>query len=520
MKNQYDVIVIGAGNGGLAAAAECAQAGLKTLLLEKHNVPGGSASSFVRGRFEFEPSLHELTGTGTPENPGNIIQTFKELDASAEFVDHASTYRQIVPAAEDDPEGFVNADGVRVEVDADMPVGFEAFSRKLDSIVPGSYESAMKVFRLSTLMYQAFDELGSGKVNPVRLIKKYGDVLKMASHTVKQCLDELGMPEKAQGIFTAYWCYLGAPPQRFDLCYYMAMMHGYVERGAAMPLLRSHGMSCAVEKSIRDHGGEIRYNSEVTKVLMENGKPCGVVVNGKTELYADNFICNVHPNFAMADLFRPEEIPADACRKINGRAVAATLYTVYLGMNRTKEQLGFRDYSVFIAPSDDSDRQFEAAQGRMNPDYVIINCMNEAIPDCSPEGTSILFLTGITYGDVMQGVRPEDYKKLKTKIADEMITRCEKTLGISIKPYIEEIEIALPPTFSRYLNTPNGSPYGYQLDMWDSFLPRTIQYAKDQPFDNFLFCGASQERGDGYGSAYYTGQKAAGVVIKKLKEGK
>ena len=47
MKN-YDVIVIGAGNGGRAAAANCAKAGLSTLLLERHNIPGGSASSFVR----------------------------------------------------------------------------------------------------------------------------------------------------------------------------------------------------------------------------------------------------------------------------------------------------------------------------------------------------------------------------------------------------------------------------------------------------------------------------------------
>ena len=60
----YDVVVIGAGNGGLAAAANCAKAGLSVLLLERHNIPGGSASSFVRGRFEFEPSLHELAGIG------------------------------------------------------------------------------------------------------------------------------------------------------------------------------------------------------------------------------------------------------------------------------------------------------------------------------------------------------------------------------------------------------------------------------------------------------------------------
>ena len=41
MDQQFDVIVVGAGNGGLAAAANTAKAGCKTLLLEKHNLPGG-----------------------------------------------------------------------------------------------------------------------------------------------------------------------------------------------------------------------------------------------------------------------------------------------------------------------------------------------------------------------------------------------------------------------------------------------------------------------------------------------
>ncbi|MBR0112878.1 MAG: NAD(P)/FAD-dependent oxidoreductase, partial [Clostridia bacterium] len=108
----------------------------------------------------------------------------------------------------------------------------------------------------------------------------------------------------------------------------------------------------------------------------------------------------------------------------------------------------------------------------------------------------------------------------KTKVAKDMIETCEKALNISITPYIEEIEIALPPTFSRYLNTPMGTPYGYMLEMWDSLIPRTIQYMQDQPFDNFLFCGASQERGDGYGCAYHTGEKAAKLTIKALREGK
>ena len=51
MDRHYDVIVAGGGNGGLVAAATTAKAGLKTLLVEKHNIPGGSASSFRRGLF-------------------------------------------------------------------------------------------------------------------------------------------------------------------------------------------------------------------------------------------------------------------------------------------------------------------------------------------------------------------------------------------------------------------------------------------------------------------------------------
>lgn len=60
MVKKYDAVVIGAGNGGLTAAARLAKEGKRVALLEQHNMPGGFATSFVRGRFEFEPSLHEL----------------------------------------------------------------------------------------------------------------------------------------------------------------------------------------------------------------------------------------------------------------------------------------------------------------------------------------------------------------------------------------------------------------------------------------------------------------------------
>ena len=517
MKN-YDVIVIGAGNGGLAAAATCAKAGLSTLLLERHNIPGGSASSFVRGRFEFEPSLHELAGIGTEEEPGDIESFFNRINGDVEWCKHDSTFRLIVPAKEGDEDAFVNEDGVLVTVDARMPVGFENFARKLEELVPGSYESCMKAFDLSVRMFKAFECLDDPKKIPGSL-KDVPDIMRMVSHTMNEGLDALGMPKKAQDIFSTYWCYMGSPGSQFDFLYYMCVLHSYVKNGTGIPKLRSHEMSLAVDASIRENGGDIWYNSEVTKVIMKDGKPAGVVINGETEVYGKYFICNSSPNVVWTDLFEKEEVPEKQVKMLNSRKIACTLTTVYLGMNKTKEELGITDYSVFIAPDSDSDKQYEAAQNYFSG-YCIINCLNEIIPDCTPAGTSQLFLTTMTFGDVMKDVKPQDYKKFKTKVAKDMIETCEKALNISITPYIEEIEIALPPTFARYLNTPLGTPYGFMLEKWDSMLPRTIQYIGDQPFDNFYFCGATQERGDGYGCAYYTGEKAGGIVVKKMKEGK
>ncbi len=522
MSKNYDVIVIGAGNGGLAAAAKCAKAGLSTLLLERHNIPGGSASSFVRGRFEFEPSLHELSGIGTPEEPGMIEVFFNSLGADVDWVKENSTFRLIVPAKEGDTDTFLNETGVEVTVDVRMPVGFQNFSRKLDELVPGSYQSSMAAFDLAERFYKAVEGMDGDTLTPAsigNLVKNLPDVMRMTSHTLQEALDALGMPKKAQGIFSTYWSYMGSPASRFDFLYYMAMLHGYIKNGAGMPRLRSHAMSLAIDKVIRDNGGDIWYNSEVTKVIMKNGKPAGVVINGEKEVYGKRFICNAAPNFVWNDLFEQKDIPPRQLKMSNARQIAAALTTVYLGINIPKEKLGMHDYSVFVAPDINSDEQYKTCMD-FGGGYCIINCMNTAIPDFSPEGTCALFLTSMTFGDVMKNVRPQDYKKFKTKVATDMIETCERALGIEIKPYIEEIEIALPPTFSRYLNTPQGTPYGYMRDMWDSMIPRTVQYIKDQPFDNFLFCGATQERGDGYGCAYHTGEKAASLTIKALKEGK
>jgi len=52
--DEYDVILIGAGMGGLVCSNHLAKQGRKVLLIEKHMIPGGYLTGFYRKGFYFE----------------------------------------------------------------------------------------------------------------------------------------------------------------------------------------------------------------------------------------------------------------------------------------------------------------------------------------------------------------------------------------------------------------------------------------------------------------------------------
>lgn len=505
MKKQYDVVVVGAGNGGLAAGGITAKNGLSTLVLERHNIPGGSATSFRRGRFEFETSLHELAEIGPNPFEGTVRQLFDELGASdIDWCFEENAFRVVLPGE----DGF----------DAVLPTGQEAFIREMERQVPGCEESVRAVFQLGQHAMEALEYLGQGNPDMEVLASKYADFMRMAAYSTKEVLDALEMPKKAQDILVTYWCYLGAPADQLDFLYYVLMLILYVELRPAMPSMRSHEMSLALEKAILEHGGEVWYNSEVEKILVRDGKAYGVVVDGR-EIHADHIICNSHMSNALSSMIDSKEIPESMLKLANARDLALSFVTVYLGMNRSCEELGIRDYSNFIIPCADSREQYERCCSIEDSKYAIMNCLNTVIPDSSPEGTCTLFFTTMYYGDVWKDVKPEEYKKLKIKIAGEVIGNCEEALGIDLKPYIEEVVIAAPPTFARYLKTPRGTPYGYQFDMWDSMMMRTMNVAAEEPIKGLRFCGACGERGDGYSSAYISGMNTGLRTVQDAKEG-
>jgi prolycopene isomerase len=503
--NNYDVIVVGAGNGGLTAAATCAKAGYKVLLLEKHNLPGGCATSFVRGRFEFEPSLHELCAGSTHPKMRDMLHIYQDLGVKQKFIKEDYLYRVICKGK----NGY----------DHKIKATREGFIESMEEAAPGCRPQMELLFKLNSLFDDAqiyMDECGGvSGMNPITLITKYGDFIRAAGNSTDKLLDSIGLKDKAKSLVNTYWGYLGDPPRDLNAMHFISLLAAYAEAQPYIPPDRSHGMSLAMVKCIQKNGGEIRYNSEVREFLYnEKGAAIGVVANGE-EFFAKKIISNIIPNNVMNLSFYTKKF----MRKLaNARKMGMSVGCVYLGLDATAEELGIEDYSVFVLQDPDANEQYNL---RREYGFYIVNCLNTVLPDASPEGTSMLFFT-IPYfdGDFPDNITPSEYKKYKNEVAKKYITDYEKISGIDIMSHIEEISVATPVTFARYLSTPNGTIYGYMSQTWDNVVNRVVFKDLENRIKNMKFCGGHSLRGDGYPSAFITGEIMANETINELKEGR
>lgn len=87
--NDFDVVVIGTGMGGSAAGAICAMNGLKTLILEKNEVPGGSCSYYYKDGFRVDTGAHMFIQAN--RGPFGDLTKRLKLGQSIDFVQARNT---------------------------------------------------------------------------------------------------------------------------------------------------------------------------------------------------------------------------------------------------------------------------------------------------------------------------------------------------------------------------------------------------------------------------------------------
>lgn len=505
---KYDVIIIGAGNGGLAAAVKVLMSGKTCLVLEKHNIPGGFATSFKRGRFEFEASLHEFNGIGFDGNRGSSYELFKELGVvdKIEWVQVKDAYRLI---CETDDIDFV------------MPFGREKCIEACEKATKNGGKYMKKIFDLSDNIAGALDYITKMKGHPDKkvMITKYYDYMATASYSVNEVFESLKFSKKFIDIISAYWCYLGVGFDEMSFLHYANMINSYFSRGAVVPKSRSHEMSLALEERIHELGGDIFFNSEVTNILTkDDGSVKGVMLKDGTVYETNHVIANCSPHTVYSKMIDKKHVPVDALKLTNFRKFSGRGLTIFLGLNKSASELGITNHSYFVYDTCDSVKACHEMEKLEHCVGQATCCLNNVVPDASPEGTCILYITTLYQSDCWSSVKEEDYYKFKNKIAKKFIDAFEKATGVNIHDHIEEIAVATPETYARYCLQPQGTIYGYSSIKNDSLMQRIMMADEDAKIKGLRFGGAYGERLIGFPSSYKSGYNEAKRTLKDIQK--
>jgi len=496
--DKYDVVVIGAGNGGLTAAAKLAQAGANVLLLERHNIPGGAATSFCRGRFEFEVALHQLSGLGTPEKPGLLRLQLDKLGVmdDLEFVEISDLYH------------VATADGFRTTLKTDRDETIAVLKDKF----PHEKDAIQRYFDLMAGF--ANDMIGAFIFrDPEPSRGKYPNLYKYALRNAKEILDEYFSDPLLKAVLSVYWGYIGVPPTRLAFAYLAMVLFQYMEFKPYHIKGGSQALSNAILNKFVSSGGTARFNCGAQKIVVRDGQVKGVITDEGEEFAAQYVVSNVSPIATYTHLMDRAQVPPDALAEMKSRNLSTSALTLFIGFDCEPRQLGITESTNFLMRSTDiSDGLLERMnQLDISDELMVLSCYDVSDPEFSPPGTCQANVVTLKYGEPWLRIPPRQYHDVKFRCAEAMLKRVYEIFPEAAK-HIEEIEVGTPLTHMRYLGHPLGAIYGYEMLTKDSLFFQPGSYS---PIQGLFFAGGWA--GDnGFEPTLRSGIAAAKSIIKRL----
>ncbi|MGE5450007.1 MAG: phytoene desaturase family protein, partial [Methanomassiliicoccales archaeon] len=391
----YDVVVVGAGNGGLTAAVSLAKKGLKTLLLERHNVPGGCATSFTRGRFEFEVALHQLSGMGSKEMPGPLRMFLSGLEVldDLEWVEMKNLYRIIGPQ----------------QLDLTLGANREAMIETLQQKFPAESQGISDFF---ALLYNFFLEVINGffmkdpEMAPAKYPLYFEYALKNTEDVVSQFISD---PLLKSAIYP-YWSYMAVPPSALAFSDYAALMFSYLEFKPYHLKGGSQALSNALINKFLGWGGEVRFNCGAKKILVENGQVTGVITDNDETIITNFVVSNASTLAVYTEMIDRDQVPDEQFKVLGGSNVGVSSFTIYVGLDCEPQTVGINETTNFIFPSTDMDHLLSRAKVLdASADGILLTCYNLSDPEASPPGTSQIAIVDVKYFDAWKDVAPSDY---------------------------------------------------------------------------------------------------------------
>jgi phytoene dehydrogenase-like protein len=511
-KESYDVIVIGAGVGGLTAAALLSKAGLSVCVLEKEPHVGGYLAGFRRKKFVFDTAIHWLNQCG-PD--GILDKLFKAIGT-----DHPkATEQQRIRRYKGNGFDYLltnNPDEMRNQLIRDFPAerrGIERLFYKAKQI-GHSFKHYNTVFRSEETM-SVFQKIK----NKIRLLEFAIPFIPFISFSgekgLKKGLDAFFKNQKLQNVFSGEQEVLGC---------LIPIGWSYFNDFQNPPKGGSQVIPQWLQHVISYYKNKISLKSLVTEIHVEDGKCTGLSFekNSRKHRLNSKYIIAASDIETLYEKILPANaVPATLKNKLKNADLYSSSITVSIALDCTAEFLGFNEELIHLV---DETQSFND-QGGGDPSRSEISIIAPSLRDKSlaPEGHGTLTLympACMDYRNVWETsldesgnrIRGEAYEKLKIEIAEALIKRVEDKLAPSLRSHILFYEVATPVTHWRYTGNKNGSIMGAKPGRLN--MKNKISHYRT-PVKNLILGGHWAELGGGVPVAAKAGANASLLVLQK-----